>query len=118
MARRSIGGKMTLKKQDHPANAGVWGGNWTSFISERRIPETEKYFVLATWEEAGMGHSCRFPVRATFEEAAVQFVEDAQKDRLFAQAEGDIEFQVLLLSDVPSRQIEYLLRTDLEDIVN
>ena len=99
---------------DRPTGEGVWAGNWTSFVSEKKVPESKKYWVLATWKEDSQDHSCRYPVVATSSEAAVRYVEDFERCSPHPLFSDDVDFQVLPLDLVPREQLEYLLRTDRE----
>jgi hypothetical protein len=90
---------------------GVWVKGWASFLAERAMPESEKYLVLVTWDdEEEQGHSCRYPVRATCREDAVKFVKDHDKWHQLFTGKDNVEFQALLVEDVPKRQLDYLGR--------
>jgi hypothetical protein len=112
--KESQGGNSPMSK---PLDkAGVWKGDWSSFLSEKAIPETQKYLVLATWQEEEQDHSCRYPVVATSDNDAVTHVRDFEAARsapLFGSGE-DVNFQVLPVSMVDRKQLDYLLRTDRE----
>jgi hypothetical protein len=93
----------------------VWP-SWASFLWNKEIPETEKYFVLATWtDDRDQAHSCRYPVRAVSRESAVLCVEQFESRRengsLFADAVGGVEFEVALVHDLPKIQLDHLIRT-------
>jgi hypothetical protein len=90
---------------------GVWGKDWASFLAERAMPESEKYLVLVTWDHEEQAHSCKYPVRATSREDAVKFVKDYDKWHQLFTGKDNVEFQTLLVEDVPKRQLDYLIRS-------
>jgi hypothetical protein len=108
-----------MKKSKVPQQ-GVWQNNWSSFLSERAIPESEKYLVLATWDEGDERHSCRYPVRATSIEAAIRFVEayDKTKDRPLFTGAHNVNFAALVIEMVQKSQLEDLARMDPSTVVN
>jgi hypothetical protein len=108
-----------MKKSKLPQQ-GVWQKNWSSFLSERAIPESEKYLVLATWNVGDQEHSCRYPVRATSRDDAVRFVEayDRSKDRPLFTGTNNLSFEVLLVERVEKSQLEDLVRMDPSTVVN
>jgi hypothetical protein len=108
-----------MKKSKVPQQ-GVWQQNWSSFLSERGIPESEKYLVLATWDEGDETHSCRYPVRATSIEDAIRFVEayDKAKDRPLFTGAHNISFAALVIEMVQKAVLDGLVSTDSSTVVN
>jgi hypothetical protein len=104
-----------MKESELPQR-GVWQKDWASFLSERGIPESEKYLVLAMWEEEDEKLSCRYPVRATSSEEAIRCVEDYDKSKdrpVFTGADAhNVNFTAVTIESVHKSTLDHLSRRD------
>ena len=103
-------------KKSNVALQGVWQNNWSSFLSERAIPESEKYLVLAMGEEEAEKLWCRYPVRATSSEEAIRCVEDYDKSKdrpVFTGADAhNVNFTAVTIESVHKSTLDHLSRRD------